>query len=158
MRELSETSQAIARYLVEYGTNEFTLDGSQTEGFPGHYTVKTLFNDGRKLRAYFCDINNAGVERPMRNSRLEISLDPVKEDQWGFQTQENGLTGRFESLRVSRGKDIWKTFLSRHDGDATRDRVQKIYSHFMESVYAKLTGKTRFFDVLEDDFLRLEER
>ncbi len=144
--KLSETSQAIARYLVEHGANPLTEDGAQKENLPNHYEVRKELSDGRNLRAYFCDINKAGPENPMPNSRLEVTLKPVRADQVGYQTMEQGLTGEFQELRILTGTadnmiDGWFHFGRDTLSDFTKDHLQEKYDRLMKEVYTALSGK-----------------
>ncbi len=139
-KQLSETSQAIARYLVEHGQNPLTRDGTQKEGLPNHYEVRKELPDGRNLRAYFCDINKAGPDNPMSNSRLEVTLQPFRDDQVGYHTMEYDLTGEFEEFRILTGTannmlDGWFHFERDTLSDSTRGHLQEKYDKLMKEVY-----------------------
>ena len=88
--ELSETSQAISKYLIENDNEPVKcIEGDiQT-----HYSVKKEIPDGRILKVDFHDIDNTGIEKPMPYSRLEVILKPTTPDQVGYETMEYGLTG-----------------------------------------------------------------
>ena len=146
-KQLSETSQAIARYLVEYGANPFTKDGAQLEeDLSSHYEVRKELPCGRILRAYFYDSNKAGPENPMPNSRLEVTLQPVRAEQVGYQTREYGLTGEFQMLRILTGVSdnmLDEGFHFSRDtvSDLTRDYLQQKYEILMKKVYTALSGE-----------------
>ncbi|MDD5193238.1 MAG: hypothetical protein PHF67_01490 [Candidatus Nanoarchaeia archaeon] len=112
-RVLDPTSQAIARYLIEHGREGYFQEGSDSDhvkrvevelleqGYrlPGHHRIDRVLDDGRRLSVYYCNINNRPVEDPMPNSRLELSLHPVREDQFGYSTTEHGLSGNFDCFQ-----------------------------------------------------------
>ncbi len=144
--QLSQTSQAIARYLVEHGTNPLHEDGKQRTNLPNHYSFRKELPDGRNLIAYFCDINKAGAETPMPNSRLQVTIKPVRSDQVGYSTTEYGLSGEFNEFRTLTGLannmiDGWFHFSRDAVSDITRDQLQEKYDKLMKEVYTALSGK-----------------
>ena len=132
--------------MVEHGANPLTVDGAQKDALPNHYEVKKELSDGRTLRAYFCDINKAGPGNPMPNSRLEVTLHPVRADQVGYQTMEYGLTGEFSDFRILTGiadnmLDGWFHFSSDTVSDFTRNQLQQKYDRLIKEVYTALSGE-----------------
>ncbi|GEM_PF-5806975 len=146
--QLSETSQAIARYLVEHSVNALGGGGAQNDSPHNCYISERQLPDGRTLKVIFSDINKAGAEKPMPNSSLEVSLLPVRDDQMGYQTTEYGLTGAFDDIRIltgiaGAGSALGMTFLfsSHMVNGFTREQIQGQYASLMRQVYSALAGK-----------------
>lgn len=92
--------------LIKYGKNPLTKSGEQQEDKPDHYEVETVLDDGRELRIYFVDWGIKQGEEIAPNARFEISLTPVKEDQFGFQTSALGPEGELNDFRIFFGKPL----------------------------------------------------
>lgn len=145
-RRVSELSKSIADYLVENGRNPFSEDGAQKEGYPNHYQIRRQLEDGRTLRAYFVNGKQFSTENPARNSRLEITIRPAREDQFGYELQERGLAGEFELFRVLTGTDrdpvrAWVHFTDDAVGDLNREWLQERYELVMQDVNETLYGQ-----------------
>lgn len=138
-------SRSIASHLMKHGQNPFTKDGSQKKGYPGHYQVGMNLQDGRSLRVYFCDINKMGVNMPMRNSRLEITLEPSNDSQVGYFTTESGLKGQFDEFRVLTGTEDrdWVHISRDNSKESLRDHTQIRYDKLKKEVYGVLTSNEK---------------
>lgn len=103
---IDSVSQAIASYLIEHGRHSCFPEDFDPRTSAGknsivqHYRIDKVLGDGRKLSAYFGNVNNRPVTNPMRNCILEFYLTPVREDQFGYTTSEHGLTGKFDLFQI----------------------------------------------------------
>lgn len=137
--QLSETSVKLAEYLVKNGTNPYY----PTEG---HFEVRKTLPDGRNLRLYFCNVSGKGIEKIPPNARLEIDVNPITDDQVGYQTFEWGLAGKFKGsyqFRVLMGnKNHWITL---SPSTVIVDNVRKTLEEEYESL------KKRVLEYLFDE-------
>lgn len=150
-------SQAIAEYLMEHGRKSNPWPEEEMgiprnlvdELSPGHYRIDKVFDDGRKLTAYFCNVNNRPVNNPMRNCRLEFDLAPAREDQFGYSTTEYGLSGKFNLFQILLGsnqrigfsvKDFGEVQGDIHMIDGTHYHIQQKYDRFRTWVLEQIRG------------------
>lgn len=133
-------SRSIADYLVEHGTNPFSEDGAQKDDRPNHYHIQRQLEDGRNLGVYFVNRKGYTTEVPARYSRLEVTIKPVREDQFGYELRERGLSGEFEEFRILTGlyENGYPQAWAHLEGDLdelTKDHIQDKYEHVMQEVH-----------------------
>jgi hypothetical protein len=96
----SETSVGIVRYVTGEGNPDrdviLTKEGRT-------YTLNRRLSDGRELSIYLTDGDKTADPENMPNSRLEINLTPGSESQFGFDSEEFGLTGRLSKYVLCLG-------------------------------------------------------
>jgi hypothetical protein len=143
---MSETSRNIAHYVIQHGSNPHTVDGQQKAGYPGHYRIERTMSDGRTLSIYYGDVNMRGADDPMPNSSLVISLTPVRNDQFGYETHEYGLTGEFEIFRLMTGTirqypEGWLHFNRGEVSEPVKEKIQTRYELVLAEVHAALRGE-----------------
>ena len=129
--ELSETSQAISRYLIE-NDNEPVEDTERD--IQTHYSVQKEIPDGRILKVDFHDIDNTGIEKPMPYSRLEVTLKPTTPYQVGYETMEYGLTGDIIFFGKNAGTTDWFSFSRNNKSTKEIKYFQEKYEEVLKEV------------------------
>jgi hypothetical protein len=129
----SDISLKIAKCIVEKGENP-------SSDIPAFYIVKADYSDGRKLTATLLDMGNKIKNGKTQDwlAELRITLEPVRDDQWGFSSQDIGLIGEVEFMSVYAGKDSFlRTIHSTLEGDA----ACLVYNRELPKILEALSGK-----------------
>lgn len=82
---LSETSVGIAGYVMVHGRRISNIT----------YLLERRLRDGRELQIYFTDVDKTGNPENMPNAELRVNVTPVAVGQFGFESVEKGLNGRW---------------------------------------------------------------
>jgi hypothetical protein len=153
MTQISEDSKALADYLVKYGKNPDTEDGSQLKDSPSStYQIAKELDDGRILTSRFEDRGNQGTDNPSSNSKLFSHMKSTNDGQYGYQISELGLTGKVYDLIIEFGNSestydemffngfaLKKGVQDNPIGKRIKKTVQARYEKFKIETYINLT-------------------
>lgn len=90
VHSLSETSVGLARYVLEHGKT-----GTAWRFSCPVYSLERRLKDARLAKVYLSDRDNSADPEKMPESELRIYVEPAFSGQYGFESVEWGLNGRW---------------------------------------------------------------
>lgn len=97
-------SKQIVDYLRAHGRNPFAESGEQVTDKPDHFECRMTLRDGRELILYFVNFGKFSECDISSNARLEITLMPKDDSQFGFSSVAYGPELQLRDLRIYLGQ------------------------------------------------------
>lgn len=137
-------SKDIARYVLEHGTRDQTLEvlAEAAERPFANYKLKRQLPDGRKLEIEFYDYGQGGAAVQSPNSLLAVKVAPSLEHHVGYLIKELDLNGELESLVIYIGTKTWVTI--------PKQEIQR--RRFRKTAVAHLTSDDEIAQVMAQPY------
>ncbi|MFA6023641.1 MAG: hypothetical protein WC777_00250 [Candidatus Gracilibacteria bacterium] len=97
-------TEALREALVSLGHNPFTGSREQSPEYPDHFEGRTVLPDGKTISAYLVSHSKFHDAERVARDRLELSITPAREDQYGIFTVSRGERLRLHEVRILLGK------------------------------------------------------